>query len=590
MWSVREPSILERLLHEYRAPTPEKQERGRDLIRTFVQQITDGEMATSRDVIATISQRIRRLDELVSAQLNEILHDERFQKLEAAWRGLAYLVQSARKAKAVKIRVLNAGKREIMADFEDYTESGCTLRRSMVARLGTPGEEPFTLLVGDYEFGRHPKDISLLADLGRLGALAQVPFLAAASAEMFGCNSDWSVAETLNLEKRMATTELIRWADFRGRSYSIYTALVFPHVLLRKPYQRTDPFDTGTFVHVEEVEGYTGSRLLWGSGAWILAARLAAAFEKHSWCAEIHAAPGSGTVGKLPWHRLEDDTAVGPTTTAITDAQALALRRLGFIPMLRDESAHTAAFLDMPTCRRTDWPEDEQEDEEDRLEREKEPWAARLDYVIATCRVAHYVKSIVGQKRLEFRSARACERCLNDWVRPYVGRGTDAPLREASFRVTEVAGRGANCEVEVSVLPNLRSGGLKTPIVFKVPVLLREPLAGDDSGDETASLPWIPQRQESQPSSGRERFLERLTAAEQYLAAGRRDLASAILENLAGEIDRCHLDEWEGPGFALRTWMLLREVYEDDRTLPNAAERSHALLQRICRLDPSKAL
>src|SRR5260370_11867234 len=89
-------------------------------VQTLVTQALDDSSLVKGDVIDTIEEMIARLDEKLTAQMNEILHAQEFQKLESAWRGLHYLVFNSETDVTLKIRVINVGKRELYQNLKIF--------------------------------------------------------------------------------------------------------------------------------------------------------------------------------------------------------------------------------------------------------------------------------------------------------------------------------------------------------------------------------------------------------------------------------------------------------------------------------------
>jgi hypothetical protein len=160
--------------------------KGKNLVRDFVEQVLKGAMTVSKDAEAMITARIAEIDRLVSVQLNEVLHNASFQKLEGTWRGLKYLMDQSETSDKLKIRVLNATKTELLRDLQRAPEfdQSALFKKVYEEEFGVFGGAPFAALVGDYEFGRGPEDIDLLERISKVAASAHAPFLTAANPEM----------------------------------------------------------------------------------------------------------------------------------------------------------------------------------------------------------------------------------------------------------------------------------------------------------------------------------------------------------------------------------------------------------------------
>jgi len=467
-------------------------ERSRDIVETFVKWALAGEL-TVRGMEETLSRRIYDIDHLVSRQLDEIIHAEKFQRLEAAWRGLYYLTRRTAKLDGVKIRVLNVTKRELLRDFQESEFRQAMLPSQTVDRtLGTLGAEPFSIFIGDYSFDAEPEDVELLRALSKMGKAAHAPFLAAAAPAMFGAESYSQIPRGAAQRNLFASDRYILWRHLRCREESAYSALVVPPVLMRRLYPPQGSSRSEGFEHQEYSDGDAG--LLWGSPAWALAAQLASSFGKGSWCAELHAREDGGVIRKLPsfeWREDEGDIGRrGPTQVPISDELYRELRDLGFVALCRDEKDGRVDFFETPTIRKPPDPEGDDEDEEDDA-----PPSDRLEYVIAAGRVAQYVTCIVREKRSSFRSVAECEQYLNAWAARYTvpaGAHTPEPAAQMPFLKVHFRGlangdrRDGNFRVEGEVLPNLHAGSVSTPLPISVDVVLPQALPTNGGGQPRA--------------------------------------------------------------------------------------------------------
>src|ERR1700761_8095885 len=172
-----EASLLDQIVEQGRFG--EQKERGKDLVKEFVAQVLDGSMTIAKDADMMINSRIAQIDHLLSLQLNEILHHAAFQKLEGSWRGLKYLMDNSETGTGLKIRVLNAGKKELLREIEKAPEfdQSALFKKIYEEEYGVFGGAPFGALVGDYEFGKHPEDMALLEGVSHIAAQAHAPFV-----------------------------------------------------------------------------------------------------------------------------------------------------------------------------------------------------------------------------------------------------------------------------------------------------------------------------------------------------------------------------------------------------------------------------
>ncbi|MCZ2152312.1 MAG: type VI secretion system contractile sheath large subunit [Bryobacterales bacterium] len=422
-------------------------QRNKDIIKEFIGQFLEGSMTVSRDTEAMINARIAQIDHLVSIQLNEVLHHPDFQKLEASWRGLKMLMDRSETGTQLKIKVLNVSKRELLRDLQRAAEfdQSAAFKKIYEEEFGVFGGNPFAALVGDYEFSKHPEDIELLEKMSQVAAAAHAPFLSAASPDMFNLDSFASLDAPRDIAKIFDTNEYAKWKSFRNSEDSRYVALTCPHVLMRLPYGR-DGVQIEDFAYEEQVDGTDHEKYLWGNAAYALATRLTNAFAQYGWCAAIRGVEGGGLVESLPVHtfRTEDgDVAMKcPTEVSITDRREKELADNGFVPLVHSKGTDYAAFFSVQSAQKPKLYDKEAANANARL-------STQLPYLLAMCRFAHYLKSMMRDKIGSFMSRSDCELFLNRWIANYVVLDDNAPasvkaskpLREARIEVMEVPGK-----------------------------------------------------------------------------------------------------------------------------------------------------
>ena len=425
----------------------DQKQQSRSQIATLVDEVMKGELKFSEDFETTVNARIAEIDQLLSSQLNEIMHTEEFQKLEGSWRGLHYLVHQSETSTMLKIKVLNASKDEIKNDLRRATEfdqSGL-FKKVYEEEFGTLGGDPFGALVGDYEFSNHPQDVAMLGKISNVAAAAHAPFFSAANSELFNLDSFTDLGTPRDLANIFDTVEYSGWKSFRESEDSRYVGLCLPHILMRLPYgPETDPVESFNFV--EDVDGKDHGKYLWGNAAYAMATRLTDAFAKHQWCAAIRGVEGGGLVEDLPTHTFKtDDGEVAlkcPTEIAITDRREKELSDLGFIPLVHCKGRDYAAFFGAQSCQKARKYNTDEANANARL-------STQLQYLMATSRFAHYLKAMMRDKIGSFTSRRACEKFLNEWIMSYVleddegsaSAMAEKPLREARIEVADVPGK-----------------------------------------------------------------------------------------------------------------------------------------------------
>jgi type VI secretion system protein ImpC len=443
-----ESSLLDQIVEQGRfGKETVARERGRDMVKEFVAQVLEGEMKLSRDADATINSRVAQIDHLISLQLNEILHHPAFQKLEASWRGIKYMMDQSETSSMLKIRVLNVSKKELLRDLQRAPEfdQSVMFKKVYEDEFGIFGGEPFGALVGDYEFSKHPEDIELLEKVSQVAAGAHAPFLTAAAPELLNMDSFSQLGDPRDIGKIFDSTEFAKWKSFRASEDSRYVGLTMPRVLMRLPYGKdTKPVDD--FNYEEGVDGTDHNKYLWGNAAYALGARLTTAFAQYGWCASIRGVEGGGLVEGLPTHTFrtdEGDVALKcPTEVAITDRREKELADQGLIPLVHCKGTDYAAFFSVQSANKPKKFDKAAANANARL-------SAQLPYILAVSRFAHYMKSIMRDKIGGFMSRGQCQTFLTQWIMQYVTDDDQAsaavkskfPLREARIEVSEIPGK-----------------------------------------------------------------------------------------------------------------------------------------------------
>lgn len=443
-----EPGLLDRIIDEGRMVRDESQKGwARDIIGEFVRQVMEGTMVVSKNTELMITSRIAQLDRLISLQLNEVVHHPEFQKLEGSWRGLHYLVNQSETGEHLKIRVMSVSKKDLLKDMEKAPEfdQSTLFKKIYEEEFGMFGGASYAAIVGDYEFGNNPQDLSLLEKISQVSSAAHAPFIAGSAPSMFGMDTFTEIGTPRDMAKVFQSTEYAKWKSFRESEDSRYVALAMPHILMRLPYgQASVPVES--FNYEEDVDGTDHSKYLWGNAAYALGVRMTDAFARYHWCAAIRGVEGGGLVQGLPVHTFrtdEGDIALKcPTEIAITDRREKELADLGFIPLVHCKGTDYAAFFSTQTINRPKAYDTPAATANARL-------SSQLQYIMAVSRFAHYLKSMMRDKIGSFATRKNAEDYLNRWITNYVllddDAGQDAkashPLREARIDVTEIAGK-----------------------------------------------------------------------------------------------------------------------------------------------------
>jgi type VI secretion system protein ImpC len=445
---TKEQSLLDQIVTQGRMGTDTtSRERGKNLVKEFVAQILDGSMTVAKDAEMMINARIAQIDHLLSLQLNEVMHHASFQKLEGSWRGLKHLMDHSETGVGLKIRVLNASKKDLLRDIEKAPEfdQSALFKKVYEEEYGVFGGAPFGTLIGDYEFGKHPEDMALLEGISHIAAQAHAPFISAAAPDLMNLESFTSLDAPRDLAKIFDSTEYAKWKSFRQGEDSRYVALCLPRTLSRVPYGKdTKPIEE--FAFEEHVDGTDHSKYLWMNAAYSLGTRMTNSFSQYGMCVAMRGVEGGGLVEGLPVHNFytdEGDLALKcPTEVPITDRREKELADLGFVPLVHCKGTDYAAFFSVQSCQKAKVYDSDSANANARL-------STQLPYIMAMSRFAHYLKAMMRDKIGSFMSRGEAEAFLNKWITTYVTPDDNAspaskaqrPLREARIEVTEVAGK-----------------------------------------------------------------------------------------------------------------------------------------------------
>jgi type VI secretion system protein ImpC len=471
-------TILDVICEEGRiGQTPEERANGKVWLTDLVSEVMTGQMTVSKDTDKMINQRIADLDALISKQLNEVMHAEEFQKIEGSWRGLKYLVDQTETSTSLKIKLMNASKKDIFKDLDNAVEfdQSQLFKKIYEEEYGTLGGNPFGTLIGDYEFGRSPQDVSLLEKMSGIASTSHAPFISAAAPSLFNFESFTELSGPRDLEKIFDNDAYIKYNMFRKSDDSRYVGLCLPHVLTRLPYgEKTVPVEEFNFE--EDVDGRDHKKYLWSNAAYALGARLTDAFARHEWCAAIRGVEGGGLVEGLPTHVFEtDDGDIAtkcPTEIAITDRRENELAKLGFIPLSYYKGTDRAVFMGAQSTQKPQLYLDDDANANSRL-------STQLQYMFACSRFAHFLKTMMRDKIGSFMSRDQCESFLNKWISHYVLLDDMAaqdlkakfPLRDARIEVSEVAGKPGAYTAVAFLRPHfqLEALGVSLRLVAKLP-------------------------------------------------------------------------------------------------------------------------
>ena len=468
-----ELSLLDRIIQEGKmAAEPSQSVYAKKLLGQFATQILDEGMKSAPDkgVVAMINERIAEIDQILTDQLNAIMHHPEFQALESSWIGLRDMVFGTETSTTLKLRLMNVTKKELLKDLETAVDHDMSVlfKKVYEEEYGTFGGNPYSLLIGDYYFGRHPQDMALLQRISKVAAAAHTPFITAVAPTMFDMTSFTDLGVPRDLSKIFESAELTTWRSFRDSEDSRYVSMVLPRYAARLPYgAKTKPVDSFNFE--EDVDGRDHSKYLWGNSCYQLGLRITDAFAKYNWTTAIRGVEGGGKVSGLTAHTFKTDDGdivlKCPTEVTITDRREKELNDLGFISIVNSKGSDFAAFFGGQT---TNKPRVYNLD----TANANAALSSRLPYVLAASRFAHYLKVIMRDKIGSFQTKDSVESYLNTWLSQYVlldanatqGEKARFPLAEGRVDVIEVPGRPGAYQATVFLRPHFQMEELTTSI------------------------------------------------------------------------------------------------------------------------------
>ena len=465
---------------EFKPKSDEAKTAVESAVLTLAQQALANTQLIGSDVVASIEAMIAQLDKKLSEQINAVMHHADFQQIESAWRGLHHLVNNTETDEMLKIRVMNISKLELGKTLKRYKgtawDQSPLFKKVYEEEFGQFGGEPFGCLVGDYYFSQSPPDVELLGEMAKVAAAAHTPFISAADPKLMGMGSWQELANPRDLTKIFTTPEYAGWRSLRESDDARYIGLTMPRFLARTPYgAKTNPVEEFNF---EEQTGNADStKYTWANSAYAMAVNINRSFKEYGWCSRIRGIESGGSVEGLPTHSFPtDDGGVDmkcPTEIAISDRREAELAKNGFMPLVHKKNSDFAAFIGAQSLQKPAEYDDPDATANANL-------AARLPYLFATCRFAHYLKCIVRDKIGSFKERAEVQRWLQDWIMNYVdgdpahsSEETKArrPLAAAEVVVEDVEGNPGYYTSKFFLRPHYQLEGLTVSLrlVSKLP-------------------------------------------------------------------------------------------------------------------------
>ncbi len=476
-----EPSEFGALLQrEFNPRSARAKEAVEQAVNTLAQQALDDTVTTSDGAVRTIESIIAKLDQKLTEQINLILHHDEFQTLEGSWRGLHHLVSNTETDEMLKIRFMNITKPELGSTLRRF--KGTTWDQSPIFKqvyeqeYGQFGGEPYGCLVGDYQFDHTPPDVELLGEMAKISAAAHSPFIASAAASSMQMESWQELSNPRDINKLFLTPEYAAWRSLRESEDARYVGLTMPRFLARQPYgTRTDP--VAEFDFEEDTAGADHTKYTWANSAYAMATNINRAFKLYGWCSRIRGIESGGAVENLPVHTFPtDDGGIDmkcPTEIAISDRREAEITKAGLLPLVHKKNSDFAAFIGAQSLHAP-------ADFDDPDATANANLSARLPYLFASCRFAHYLKCIVRDKIGSFREREDMEKWLNKWIKSYVEPKPETaseedkarkPLAGAEVVVEDVEGNPGYYTSKFLLRPHYQLEGLTVSLrlVSKLP-------------------------------------------------------------------------------------------------------------------------
>ncbi|MHA7847481.1 type VI secretion system contractile sheath large subunit [Serratia sp. D1N4] len=440
-------------------------ERVTAAVQVFLERLKQSGQKVERLDKTLLDHHIAELDQMISRQLDVVMHHPEFQKVESAWRGLKQLVDGTDFRQNVKIEVLDISKEDLRQDFEDSPEiiqSGM-YRHAYIQEYDTPGGEPIGAVISNYEFDAGPQDIALLRNISKVSASAHMPFIGAVGPAFFGKSSMEEVAAIKDIGNYFDRAEYIKWKSFRDTDDARYIGLTMPRVLGRLPYG-PDTVPVRSFNYVEEVKGPDHEKYLWTNASFAFAANMVKSFIKNGWCVQIRGPQAGGAVTDLPIHLYDLGTGNQvkiPSEVMIPETREFEFANLGFIPLSYYKNRDYACFFSANSTQKPALYDTADATANSRIN-------SRLPYIFLLSRIAHYLKLIQRENIGTTKDRRLLELELNNWVRGLVTEMTDPgddlqashPLRDAKVEVEDIEDNPGFFRVKLYAVPHFQVEGM----------------------------------------------------------------------------------------------------------------------------------
>ncbi len=463
---LEEPSLLDEIVAASKVkPEDEGYSLTKRGIKEFISQIIEPGRKVDRVSNVLIDDMIAEIDNKLSLQLDAILHNSAFQKLESAWKSLEYLVKNTDFRQNIRLELLNVSKDDLLEDFNnelDITKTGL-YQKVYAGEFGQHGGKPFGNMVANFEFGPGPQDIKLLQNVASVAAMSHCPFIASAGPEFFGIDDFNELPKVKDLESHFEGAQYVKWQSFRESDDARNVALAMPRFLLRRPY---DSKSSKAFNYDENVSG-SHENYLWGNAAFAFASNLTKSFAKYRWCTNIIGPQGGGNIEDLPVHQFDSmgglQTKI-PTEVLIPDRREYELSEQGFMALTMRKEKDNACFFSANSVQK---PKNFPDTEKGNAAKTTYTLGTQLPYMFVANRLAHYMKVIQRENIGTWKSAPELNEELNKWISQYISdmdnptkeTRSKRPLRKAQITVEDAAGEPGWYKVSLKVVPHFKFMG-----------------------------------------------------------------------------------------------------------------------------------
>ncbi|MFV3126340.1 type VI secretion system contractile sheath large subunit [Niveispirillum sp. KHB5.9] len=440
-----------------------------ETLQVLAERAMAGTQTQASNVFDRIRTMIADIDARLSSQVNEIIHHPEFQSMERAWRGLHYLVANTQSDEHLKIKVFNASKAELNKALAKYSGDafveGTIFKKIYLEEFAQLGGHPYSCIIGDYYFDHSAQDVETLREMSSVAAAAHAPFIAAAAPSVLRMNSWQEIGNPSSIRGAFTGVEYTAWRSLREKEDSRYLGLTMPRFLVRAPYGSKGKPVEG-FAFEEEIPNGRHEYFCWANAAYAMGTNITRSFKKHGWISQIRGSKSGGLIENLPAYTYETDDGrldlKCPTEAVIHDLREPELAESGFMALVHEKHTDQAVFLGAQSLQKPAVYDDPAATANANL-------AARLPYLFATCRFAHYLKALVRDHVGSFTTSVALKEWLERWINNYVdgdpANSTDEvkarkPLAEARVSVADVPGNPGYYTAEFHLRPHYQLEGL----------------------------------------------------------------------------------------------------------------------------------